>query len=81
MLPGYRLAGGRAGTAQIPTEYGYDGSHTNVSFIGWGPVDDPQFMVYVWLQKPSSSIWAIPKTCPGFCPGGRADRHHDEHST
>ena len=65
LVPGYRLAG-KTGTAQIPTEWGYDSSHTNVSFIGWGPVDDPQFMVYVWLQKPSSSIWSSETAAPVF---------------
>src|SRR6266498_4638550 len=65
LLPGYRLAG-KTGTAQIPTEYGYDATHTNVSFIGWGPVDDPQFMVYVWLSKPSASIWSSETAAPVF---------------
>jgi cell division protein FtsI (penicillin-binding protein 3) len=65
LVPGYRLAG-KTGTAQIPTEYGYDATHTNVSFIGWGPVDDPQFMVYVWLQKPSTSIWSSETAAPVF---------------
>ena len=65
LLPGYRLAG-KTGTAQIPTEYGYDADHTNVSFIGWGPVDDPRFMVYVWLQSPSTSIWSSETAAPVF---------------
>jgi cell division protein FtsI/penicillin-binding protein 2 len=65
LLPGYRLAG-KTGTAQIPTEYGYDMSETNVSFVGWGPVDDPQFMVYVWMETPSSSIWASETASPVF---------------
>jgi cell division protein FtsI/penicillin-binding protein 2 len=65
LVPGYRLAG-KTGTAQIPTEYGYDAEHTNVSFIGWGPADDPQFMVYVWLSKPSASIWASETAAPVF---------------
>ncbi|MCC6499188.1 MAG: penicillin-binding protein 2 [Anaerolineales bacterium] len=65
LLPGYRLAG-KTGTAQIPTEYGYDPSSTNVSFIGWGPVDDPQFMIYVWLQQPTSSIWSSDTAAPTF---------------
>ncbi|MFT3891984.1 MAG: penicillin-binding protein 2 [Anaerolineales bacterium] len=65
LLPGYRLAG-KTGTAQIPTDYGYDSTHTNTSFIGWGPVDDPQFMVYVWLQKPSASIWSSETAAPVF---------------
>jgi cell division protein FtsI/penicillin-binding protein 2 len=65
LLPGYRLAG-KTGTAQIPTDIGYDASHTNASFIGWGPADDPQFMVYVWLQKPSTSIWSSETAAPVF---------------
>src|SRR5687768_3745644 len=65
LLAGYRLAG-KTGTAQIPTDFGYDSFHTNVSFIGWGPVDDPQFMVYIWLQRPSSSIWSSETTAPVF---------------
>lgn len=65
LLPGYRLAG-KTGTAQIPTDYGYDAFHTNVSFVGWGPVDDPQFMVYIWMEQPSSSIWASETASPVF---------------
>ncbi len=65
LLAGYRLAG-KTGTAQIPTNYGYDATHTNVSFVGWGPVDDPQFMVYIWLQQPSASIWSSETAAPVF---------------
>ncbi len=65
-LPGYRLAG-KTGTAEVPTEYGdYSSAQTNVSFIGWGPVDDPQFMIYVWLEKPTTSIWASYTAAPVF---------------
>jgi len=65
LLPGYRVAG-KTGTAQIPTDYGYDPDRTNASFIGWGPVDDPQFMVYVWLQEPTTSIWSSQTAAPVF---------------
>ena len=65
LLPGYRVAG-KTGTAQIPTEYGYDPNHTNASFIGWGPVDDPRFMIYVWLQEPTTSIWSSQTAAPVF---------------
>jgi cell division protein FtsI/penicillin-binding protein 2 len=65
LLPGYRLSG-KTGTAQIPTDYGYDGFHTNVSFVGWGPTDDPQFMVYIWMEQPSTSIWASETAAPVF---------------
>ena len=65
LIPGYRLAG-KTGTAQIPTPYGYDATHTNASFIGWGPVDDPRFMIYVWLEKPKASVWASETAAPVF---------------
>jgi len=66
LVPGYRIAG-KTGTAQIPTPLGfYDFSQTNVSFIGWGPVDDPQFMVYVWLERPTASIWGSETAAPVF---------------
>jgi cell division protein FtsI/penicillin-binding protein 2 len=66
VLPGYRLAG-KTGTAEIPTEFGsYSSAATNASFIGWGPVDDPQFMVYVWLEQPTASIWASQTAAPVF---------------
>lgn len=65
LLPGYRVAG-KTGTAQIPTDIGYDPNFTNASFIGWGPVDDPQFMIYVWLNAPTSSIWGSQTAAPTF---------------
>lgn len=65
LIPGYRLAG-KTGTAQIPTPNGYDDTQTNASFIGWGPTDDPKFMIYVWLQKPTTSIWSSETAAPVF---------------
>ena len=65
VLPGYRLAG-KTGTAEIPVDGDYSSAATNASFIGWGPVDDPQFMVYVWLEQPTSSIWASQTAAPVF---------------
>jgi len=66
LVPGYRVAG-KTGTAQIPTPLGfYDFSQTNTSFIGWGPVDDPQFMIYVWLERPTTSIWGSETAAPVF---------------
>ena len=65
LVPGYRLAG-KTGTAEIPTPYGYNSAVTNTSFVGWGPLDDPQFLVYVWLEKPTSSIWGSVVAAPVF---------------
>lgn len=64
-VPGYLIAG-KTGTAQIPVNGYYDLSQTNASFIGWGPVDDPQFMIYVWLERPSASIWGSETAAPVF---------------
>ncbi len=65
LLPGYRVAG-KTGTAQIPVGGFYDSTQTNASFIGWGPADDPQFMIYVWLERPSASIWGSETAAPVF---------------
>jgi cell division protein FtsI/penicillin-binding protein 2 len=65
LVPGYRIAG-KTGTAEIPVNGFYDSTQTNASFIGWGPVDDPQFMIYVWLDRPSTSIWANDTAAPLF---------------
>jgi len=64
LVPGYRVAG-KTGTAQIPGGEGYLENKTNASFIGWGPVDDPQFMVYVWLEHPTP-IWGSETAAPVF---------------
>ena len=65
LVEGYRLAG-KTGTAEIPTPFGYSSSVTNASFVGWGPVDDPQFLVYIWLEKPTSSPWGSIVAAPVF---------------
>jgi cell division protein FtsI/penicillin-binding protein 2 len=65
LVPGYRVAG-KTGTAQIPVNGFYDFNQTNASFIGWGPVDDPQFMIFVWLERPSASIWGSETAAPVF---------------
>ena len=65
LVEGYRLAG-KTGTAEIPTEGGYTSSLTNTSFVGWGPSDDPKFLVYVWLEKPTISKWGSEVAAPIF---------------
>ena len=65
LVPGYRVAG-KTGTAQIPVDGFYDSTQTNTSFIGWGPVDDPKFMIYVWLERPTTSPWGSETAAPVF---------------
>ncbi|MGA9397326.1 MAG: penicillin-binding protein 2 [Anaerolineaceae bacterium] len=65
LVPGYRLAG-KTGTAEIATEYGYTSYLTNASFVGWGPVDDPKFLVYIWLEEPKNNSWGSIVAAPVF---------------
>jgi len=65
LVNGYELAG-KTGTAQIPTERGYDDRWTIASFVGWGPVADPQFVVLVRIDKPEVSPWGSVVAAPVF---------------
>ncbi len=66
LVPGYSLAG-KTGTAEIYVkDLGYISDLTDASFVGWGPTDDPKFIVYVWLHKPSTSIWGSEVAAPVF---------------
>ena len=65
LLDGYPIAG-KTGTAQIPISTGYDPDNINASFIGWGPIADPRFLVYVWLEKPQSNKAASVVAAPIF---------------
>lgn len=65
LVEGYRVAG-KTGTAQIPINGHYDANITNASFVGWGPADVPKFLVYVWLEKPTTSIWGSVVAAPVF---------------
>ncbi|HNR01773.1 MAG TPA: penicillin-binding protein 2 [Anaerolineaceae bacterium] len=65
LVEGYRVAG-KTGTAEIAVNGQYSSNKTNASFVGWGPIDDPQFIVFVWLEKPSSSIWGSVVAAPVF---------------
>ena len=65
LVDGYRIAG-KTGTAEIATEGGYNTDLTNASFIGWGPADDPKFIVYIWLEKPETSKWGSVVVAPVF---------------
>jgi cell division protein FtsI/penicillin-binding protein 2 len=65
LVPGFRISG-KTGTAQIPIPGGYDFERTIASFIGWGPVDDPRFVVLVKLDRPSASIWGSETAAPVF---------------
>ncbi len=66
-VPGYRFAG-KTGTAQVPKEngVGYDGSQHKDTFIGYGPVADPQFLALVKLDRPQNVKWSADSSAPVF---------------
>jgi len=66
-IPGYYIAG-KTGTAQIAGPGGY-GIDTNHSFVGFGPVDDPKFVMIVKFEKPKRA-YADSTTIPVFADVG-----------
>jgi cell division protein FtsI (penicillin-binding protein 3) len=56
LVSGYRIAG-KTGTAQIAVPGGYDPIYTIGSFIGYAPADNPQVIILVKLDRPTSSPW------------------------
>jgi cell division protein FtsI/penicillin-binding protein 2 len=66
LVEGYRVAG-KTGTAEIAIPgKGYVTNMTNASFIGWGPTDDPKFVVYIWLEEPKTAPWGSVVAAPVF---------------
>lgn len=49
-VDGYYIAG-KTGTAQIPGKGGYT-KETNHSFVGFGPINNPKFVMIVKFEKP-----------------------------
>lgn len=66
-VEGYSVAG-KSGTAQIPSAEGYVQEETIVSFVGFAPADDPQFVLLVKIDRPDPEInvWAGQTAAPVF---------------
>ncbi|MBU0731311.1 penicillin-binding protein 2 [Patescibacteria group bacterium] len=66
-VDGYFMAG-KTGTAQIPKEngVGYDANRHKDTFVGFGPVSDPQFVVFVKIDEPKDVMWSAASTAPLF---------------
>lgn len=64
-VAGYRIAG-KTGTAQIPIPGGYASEGTITTFVGFGPVPDPQVIILVKLDRPKTSSWAHDTAAPAF---------------
>ena len=66
-VPGYRVAG-KTGTAQISNKKkgGYIEGSTVGSFAGFGPVDNPKFVMLVVIDDPKDVEWAESTAGPVF---------------
>lgn len=62
-VPGYFMAG-KTGTAQIASGGGYDAVRHNDTFVGYGPIDDPQFVMLTHLEEPTNAPWSADSTAP-----------------
>jgi stage V sporulation protein D (sporulation-specific penicillin-binding protein) len=64
-IKGYNIAG-KTGTASIPVAGHYDPTKTIASFVGFGPAENPKFVMLVILNQPSASIWGSETAAPVF---------------
>jgi cell division protein FtsI/penicillin-binding protein 2 len=66
-VPGYYI-GGKTGTAQVPKKDGggYDPDITIGSFAGFGPINDPRFVMVVRIDNPKDIRWAESTAAPLF---------------
>ncbi len=65
-VPGYSIAG-KTGTAQIPDfERGGYSNRTNHSFVGYGPIDNPAFVMIVKLENPKRGNFSSSTAAPTF---------------
>jgi cell division protein FtsI/penicillin-binding protein 2 len=64
-LPGYRVAG-KTGTAEIPIPGGYHPTLTLASFVGYLPADDPEVVILVIIDRPTTSRWGSETASPTF---------------
>lgn len=65
-VPGYYLAG-KTGTAQVPDERGkYSPDRKIISFVGYGPVEDPAFSILIKLDNPAGLSFASGTAAPMF---------------
>lgn len=64
-VEGYRIAG-KTGTAQIPKGGVYEDDATIGTFIGFGPVEDPKFIMLTRIDRPEGMRFAESSAAPLF---------------
>ena len=66
-VPGYRV-GGKTGTAQVAKEGGggYEDGKSIGSFVGFAPIEDPQYVIFTRVDNPKDVEWAESSAAPFF---------------
>ncbi len=66
-VPGYYV-GGKTGTAQVAEENTgrYSADKKNITFIGFGPADNPRFAALVYLKNPEGLSFSSGTAAPMF---------------
>ncbi|MBI1834061.1 MAG: penicillin-binding protein 2 [Candidatus Andersenbacteria bacterium] len=65
-VPGYYMAG-KTGTAQVSDETGkYSKDRKIISFVGFGPVENPRFSILIKLDNPAGLSFASGTAAPMF---------------
>ncbi|WP_427017166.1 peptidoglycan D,D-transpeptidase FtsI family protein [Pseudarthrobacter sp. P1] len=58
VVPGYRV-GGKTGTAEAPAENGVGFDGYTSSFVGMAPMDNPEYVVLITVQRPKTNIYGV----------------------
>ena len=64
-VKGYYIAG-KTGTAQVAGKGGYVADDNIGSFVGYGPAQDPQFLMLVNINHPRDVNFAETTAAPAF---------------
>ena len=64
-VDGYYIAG-KTGTAQVASGGGYSKDETIGSFAGFGPVEDPRFVMITRIDNPASGAFSATTAAPLF---------------
>lgn len=64
-VDGYYIAG-KTGTAQVAEAGRYAQGLANATFAGFGPIEDPQFVMVVKVENPRTVEWAADSAAPIF---------------
>ena len=64
-IPGYRTAG-KTGTAQIAHQGSYADAEAHASYVGFGPLEQPQVLALVVIEKPQKGTYGAEVAAPTF---------------